>query len=181
MICVAYDFGMAISSVETSSVETSSVVTDTEPYLPAAMAENTGYLLARLGGISADAFGDALAPMGLRPRHYAVLSALRERGESATQYAIGGCLAIDPSTMVAVVDDLETHGLVRRRRDAADRRRYLLALTPKGRRQQERCRTAAQRVEAEVLSTLDEDQRAELYQLLRIALGQAVDSDRDDG
>ena len=134
------------------------------------MSANAGYLLARLGRTSEAAFRDALEPIGLRPRHYAVLSALADQGELATQHAVGGCLAIDPSTMVAVVDELEDQGCVTRRRHPADRRRYLLALTDKGRRLHAACRSAADRCEADLLGALDDEQRATLRRLLKKAL-----------
>ncbi len=149
---------------------------DAGPYVPRAITDNAGYLLARLGSTSETAFREALEPLALRPRHYAVLSALADQGELATQHAVGGCLAIDPSTMVAVVDELEAQGLVTRRRDPADRRRYLLALTRKGRRIHAACRSAADRCEAEVLSALDGDERRILRRLLRKAL---VGDDQD--
>ncbi|MDP9387893.1 MAG: MarR family winged helix-turn-helix transcriptional regulator [Actinomycetota bacterium] len=139
-------------------------------YVPKAITENTAYLLARLGSISTAAFREALEPMALGPRHYAVLTTLVDQGELATQHAVGGCLAIDPSTMVAVVDELEDQGLLTRRRDPADRRRYLLSLTTKGRRVHSACRSAADRCEAELLSALDDDQRATLRHLLQRAL-----------
>ena len=144
--------------------------TDTRPYVPRAITENAGYLLARLGSTSEAAFRAALEPLGVRPRHYAVLSALADQGELVNQQAVGGCLAIDPSTMVAVVDELEDKGLVTRRRDPADRRRYLLALTAKGRRIHVACRSAAGRCEAEVLTALDGDERVTLRRLLKKAL-----------
>ncbi len=138
--------------------------------LPSSIAASTGYLLARLGTASATSFGQALAPTGLRPRHYAVLSALADGTELSTQHAVGGCLAIDPSTMVSVVDELEAKALIRRRRDPDDRRRYLLRLTAKGRRMHERCRTAAHQVESEVLARLNDEERRTLHVLLQRAL-----------
>ncbi len=150
---------------------------DARPYVPRSIADNAGYLLARLGSASEAVFRKALEPLGLRPRHYAVLSALADQGELATQHAVGGCLAIDPSTMVAVVDELEDQGLVTRRRDPADRRRYLLVLTAKGRRFHAACRSAADRCEAEVLSALDGDERSTLRRLLKKAL---ASDDQDD-
>lgn len=148
---------------------TGSAVTD-PAVLPASIAASTGYLLARLGGASAVAFGHALAPTGLRPRHHAVLSALADHTELSSQHAVGGCLAIDPSTMVAVVDELEARALIHRRRDPADRRRYLLRLTTAGRRMHERCRKAGEQVEAELLVHLDDEERAVLHHLLQRAL-----------
>ncbi len=151
-------------------MRTTSTFPDTAAYLPTSMAGNVGYLLARLGSISLAAFSDSLQPIGLRPRHYAVLSALVDNPDLATQHAVGGCLAIDPSTMVAVVDDLENQGLVRRHRDPADRRRYRLAVTSKGQQKHKACRAVADRIEAELLGGLGDDERATLRRLLQQAL-----------
>ena len=160
MVCTTYD--LLVRSARDPA--------DTRRYVPRAITGNAGYLLARLGSTSEAGFREALEPLGLRPRHYAVLSALADQGELASQHAVGGCLAIDPSTMVAVVDDLEDQGLVTRRRDPADRRRYVLALTPKGRRIHAACRYAADRCEAELLRALDGDERSTLRRLLKKAL-----------
>ncbi len=157
-------------------VRSSGEPADTPPYVPRAIIDNAGYLLARLGSASEAAFREALEPLGLRPRHYAVLSALADQRELATQHTVGGCLAIDPSTMVAVIDELEGQGFVSRRRDPADRRRYLLALTAKGRRKHAACRSAAERCEAQLLGSLDHDERAVLRRLLKKVL---VGDDQD--
>ena len=47
-------------------------------------------------------------------------------------------MGIDPSTIVTLVDELESAGLAKRRPHPKDRRAREVTLTPKGRRQLER-------------------------------------------
>lgn len=57
----------------------------------------------------------ALGSIGLTPALFAVLNYLRDR-DGAIQQEIGSAMGIDPSTMVALVDQLEESGLANRRR-----------------------------------------------------------------
>ena len=52
--------------------------------------------------------------------------------EPLSQQDIARRLGIDPTVLVGVVDELERRSLVERRRDPADRRRYLLVVTGDG-------------------------------------------------
>ena len=54
--------------------------------------------------------------------------------------AIGERLFLDSGTLTPLLKRLEAQGLVRRRRDAADERQVLIALTPQGRALRERAR-----------------------------------------
>ncbi len=74
---------------------------------------------------------EALAPHGVTPVQYAVLSLLDERdGQSAA--ALGARLVLDSATMTGVVDRLAEAGLVRRSPAAdGDRRVVLLFMTEK--------------------------------------------------
>lgn len=143
--------------------------------LPAAMAANVGFQLARLGAEVAERFVGALEPLGIRPRHYAVLSLIDETDEELSQRTVGGCLAIDKSAMVTVIDELEAGDLVRRQRSESDRRRNVLELTAHGRRTLADARALADESERELLRTLDADQdaalRAALEQLLAAVIG----------
>lgn len=67
----------------------------------------------------------------LNVRHRLVLQALGLEG-ARTIAAIGQQLGLTPSTMTGIVDRLEDLGLLRRERDANDRRATLLHLTRKG-------------------------------------------------
>ena len=61
-------------------------------------------------------------------------------------------MGIDPSTMVSLIDELETAGLAKRRPHPTDRRAREVVITPKGRRLLERARRMATQVEDEVLA-----------------------------
>ena len=72
----------------------------------------------------------------------AVLNYLQAH-EGAIQQQIGSAMRIDPSTMVALVDQLEGAGLAKRRPHPQDRRAREVLITPKGRRTLMRARELA--------------------------------------
>jgi MarR family transcriptional regulator, lower aerobic nicotinate degradation pathway regulator len=74
---------------------------------------------------------EALAQEGARRQDFVVLTSLAEQGP-ASQAALGRRLWIDRSDLHAILNDLERNGLVRRVRDEQDRRRNVVALTPRG-------------------------------------------------
>ena len=82
-------------------------------------------------------------------------------------------MGIDPSTMVSLIDELESAGLAKRRPHPTDRRAREVTITPKGRRLLERARRMASEVEDEVLRGLSASERRELLSLLRRALDTA--------
>src|ERR1700760_3215777 len=80
--------------------------------------------LARVGRRSAEAG----MPGCLRPPHLIALRLLGERGP-ISQHALGVALSLDPSNVVGLLNELEERGLITRRRDPADRRRHIVALS----------------------------------------------------
>jgi MarR family transcriptional regulator, transcriptional regulator for hemolysin len=82
-------------------------------------------------------------------------------------------MGIDPSTMVSLIDQLESKGLAKRRPCARDRRAREVTITAKGRRTLERGRQMAFEVEDEVLGGLSGVERSDLLRLLRQALDTA--------
>lgn len=141
------------------------------PKLSPALTANTGFLLGKLGAGAVKRFAGALEPLGLRPKHYGALVLLGSR-DNMSQQALGEGLGLDASAMVAVVDDLERGGFVRRRRDADDRRRYALSLTSEGRGLLARCRALAEDVDESLMAALSERERRTLRGLLlRLAAG----------
>jgi DNA-binding MarR family transcriptional regulator len=134
------------------------------------VAEFAGQLFFRLWRASHTRIADALEPIGLTTALFGLLNVLGAR-EGAIQQELGSAMGIDPSTMVALIDELEAKGLAKRRPRPTDRRAREVVITPKGRRALERGRRLASQVEDEVLQGLTDDERRQLLTLLRRALG----------
>ena len=133
--------------------------------MPAELLASPAFLLARLGmAIKARAF-DEFEQTGFSPYHHSVL-ALLDEGARDTQSAIADALQLDRSQLVGLLDTLEEHGLVERRRDPGDRRRHVVSLTPAGREQLAAFRKIVERIEGEFLAPLDAGDRAALQTLL---------------
>src|ERR687887_825251 len=109
---------------------------------PEPLASAPGFLLSWNGQRMAYRFGAALEPLGLGKHHFGVLN-LIERNPGIAQQELAKLALIDPSSMVAVIDELERMGLAERRQDPEDRRRRAVHLTDDGRQMLERARTVA--------------------------------------
>ena len=136
------------------------------------MTEFAGQLLFRLWRASHVRAADALGSVGLTPALFALLNVIGAR-EGAIQQELGSALGIDRSTMVSLIDQLESAGLAKRRPSATDRRAREIATTPKGRRLLQRSRQMILETVDEVLAGLTADERGELLSLLRRALESA--------
>ncbi len=121
--------------------------------------------LARLTRLRAES---ALAPLGLRPRHLVALTVLRDHG-SPTQQALAAALKTDRTNLIGLLNELESDGLILRRRSSDDRRRHIVELTAEGTQRLTQAEAALAAAEDEVLSALDADQRELLYSLLQQA------------
>ncbi|MCW3069153.1 MAG: slyA [Solirubrobacterales bacterium] len=118
--------------------------------------------LARLIRLRAES---ALAPLSLRPRHLLALTVLRDHG-SPTQQALAAALRTDRTNLIGLLNELESDGLLLRRRSTEDRRRHFVELTDLGTERLAEAEAALAAVEDEVLGALDADERETLYQLL---------------
>jgi DNA-binding MarR family transcriptional regulator len=128
--------------------------------------------LARVGRKSAEA---AIAPGGLRPRHLVALTLLSDHGP-ASQGDLGEALRLDPSNVVALLNDLEERGLVTRRRDPADRRRHIVELSTDGHAELQSTQRRLSCVEDELFRALSPEERATLHDLLLRAAGDQLPS-----
>jgi DNA-binding MarR family transcriptional regulator len=144
----------------------------TRPYAEPPVAEFAGQLFFRLWRASHTRAADVLATLGLTPALFGLLNVIGAR-EGAIQQELGSAMGIDPSTMVSLIDQLESAGLAKRRPCATDRRAREIVITPKGRRLLARARQAISEVDGEVLSGLTAAERGELLKLLRRALDSA--------
>jgi DNA-binding MarR family transcriptional regulator len=111
-----------------------------------------------------------MSPGGLRPRHLIALKLLSERGP-ANQHGLSEALSLDPSNVVGLLNDLEERGLIMRRRDRADRRRHIVELSSLGEDELVLAYARLSNVEDDLLSALNAEERATLYDLLVRAVG----------
>jgi DNA-binding MarR family transcriptional regulator len=78
---------------------------------------------------------------------------------------------IDPSSMVAILDELEELGLAKRRPHPSDRRKHAIGLTVRGGKTLERARGAAIETAKKVFGPLDRSEIETLRGLLRKLAG----------
>jgi DNA-binding MarR family transcriptional regulator len=144
----------------------------TSPTTAEAAREFAGQLLFRLWRALHLRTAEALESLGLTTALFALLNVLGAR-EGAIQQELGSAMGVDPSTMVSLIDQLETAGLAERRPRPTDRRAREVAITPKGRRVLEQARQLAMQVEDDVLRGLSPAERSRMLALLRRALDSA--------
>jgi MarR family transcriptional regulator, transcriptional regulator for hemolysin len=144
----------------------------THPSAEPPVTEFAGQLFFRLWRASHVRAADVLASVGLTPALFGLLNVIGAR-EGAIQQELGSAMGIDRSTMVSLIDQLESAGLAKRRPSATDRRARQIAITPKGRRLLQRSRRMISETEDEVLAGLTGEERSELVRLLRRALDSA--------
>ncbi len=128
-----------------------------------------GFLIYRVHQRSLAIFRHLLEPTGLTPQQFGVLALLAGQSRQC-QAALCARGAIDPNTMVGLVDRLESAGLVDRERDAHDRRAYVVRLTPKGRRVLGDCLPLEKRAADVCWRVLSTAERDRLRNLLRKVL-----------
>jgi DNA-binding MarR family transcriptional regulator len=144
----------------------------TQPSAAPPVTEFAGQLFFRIWRATHTRAAEVLGSVGLTPALFALLNVIGSR-EGAIQQELGSALGIDRSTMVSLIDQLESAGLARRRPSATDRRAREIAITPKGRRLLQRARGLIAQVEDQVLAGLTATERDELLTLLRRALSLA--------
>lgn len=101
------------------------------PTPPPGLAEWSGFVFFKAGWALQEAIEAALAPVGLRARHFVVMT-LAAADAGLSQQDMSRAMSVDPTTMVELVDALVDAGLATRGRNPNDRRRSTLFLTPKG-------------------------------------------------
>ena len=110
---------------------------------------------------------EALAAEGAHRYQLAVLATLDAFG-SISQADLCRRTNIDRSDMNAVVNTLETEGLVTRVSDPGDRRQNIVEMTETGKARFERLRAGLTAAEDRALAPLAKSDRQELLRLLRI-------------
>ena len=115
------------------------------------------WLLSRASYILTTELTAAFEGLGLSPRAHCVLATAMTGDLSQTE--IAQRVGLDKTTMVVTLDELEAAGLAERRPSSEDRRARIIAVTTAGQRKVREAEEIADRIRADVLSALPEDDR----------------------
>lgn len=137
---------------------------------PEPLASAPGFLLSWNGQRTAHVFATTLEPLGLRPPHFGVLTLIDSHPGCAQQELVDRSL-IDPSSMVAVIDELEELGLAERRAHPGDRRKHAVHLTASGQQTLQQARKLAIETAKEMFAPLSAEEVETLRVLLRKLAG----------
>lgn len=130
-----------------------------------------GYLLKRAHQRMVAVSSTALEPLGVGRSEFAVLRALAAH-EPLSQQTLAAHLGIDPTTMVALIDALQSRSILTRRPDPADRRRNAIQLTEAGRTLCQDAEAAYAEAEGRFLAPLGEAEALRFRCSLETLLGQ---------
>ena len=133
--------------------------------IPGELARYPGYLLARLGESSRRRFREALEADDLHPRDFGVMTMVAAH-PGMTQQQLHEKTGIDPSSMVAVIDELEAAGLAERRPHPDDRRARSIHLTVQGQETLERARRLVAVLGKDMFAPLDDEEQKMFHAML---------------
>ncbi|GAB3255111.1 MarR family winged helix-turn-helix transcriptional regulator [Arthrobacter pigmenti] len=150
----------------TEPEEANPAVRDETRLMEAGIVGDVEFLMARARALGSLQANKALAEVGLKVRSYSVL-ALACSGLEPSQRELAEFLRLDPSQIVALVDELEQRELVAREPDSRDRRSKIVTGTRAGRALHSKAARHVRVAEDQSLSTLSETERDLLRDLLR--------------
>lgn len=130
------------------------------------LSDDASFLLARTNALSLAATNRTLEPFGLKARSYSVL-ALAAAADHMSQRDFASYLRLDPSQVVALVDELQERGLVERQAVPGDRRANVVVATRAGIALATQAHSLLRDAEDGLMQELDTDERATLAALLR--------------
>jgi len=152
-----------------------------QPLLPASLSRRLGFMLVRASAGMTRLGAETLVPLEIDGRHYGVLAALAELGP-VSQQTLTDIFAVDRSTMVGFVDELERKGHVRRAKNPSDRRAYALELTESGAAVQREAAKLLEGCERHYLEPLSAAERRQLLELLgRLVARDVARTEREKG
>lgn len=152
--------GRGAASADTASELGASELATTE------LASEIEFLTARARSVGIARANAALAPLALRVRSYSVL-ALACSDRNPSQRELAKFLVLDPSQIVALVDQLEERQLVTRETNPRDRRSKGIGATAMGRKLYAEAKKTVREAESQSLKILSRDEREQLRLLLQ--------------
>ena|SRR5271167_1663270 len=133
---------------------------------PKGRSGGAAFLLAQVGALAASRFAERLAALKLVPAHAGIFRILAAT-PAITQQALASALGTLPSRLVALVDELESKGLLERRPREDDRRSYALHLTEAGNSTLQAIGRIARDHQQALLAGLSEEEQRQLAALLQ--------------
>lgn len=130
------------------------------------LADDLSFLLARCSALSNAAGNAAIRALGLKVRSYSVL-ALACDSVRRSQREIAEFLRLDPSQVVALIDSMQSAGLIARDPDPRDRRANVIVATAPGRELFIRARRALLQTQDSHLRALSRQEQTVLRTLLQ--------------
>ena len=124
-----------------------------------------GLLLRRAHWRAAAVMSEALRPLGIELRHFAVLLVLVNRGPTE-QRDLVEATGSDKAGIMRVVDDLERKGLAVRKSVPGDRRVRAVEITPKGLELFDAAHVAAEPLAERLVSVMGPGEAEQLTDLL---------------
>jgi MarR family transcriptional regulator, lower aerobic nicotinate degradation pathway regulator len=126
-----------------------------------------GLLLRRAHWRAAAVMSEALRPLGIELRHFAVLLVLVNRGPTE-QRDLVEATGSDKAGIMRVVDDLERNGLAVRKSVPGDRRVRAVEITPKGLELFDAAHVAAKPLAERLVSVMGPGEAQQLKDLLTL-------------
>lgn len=93
--------------------------------------DNFGFEVAETARQIRRAFNRRAVSLGATRAQWRVLARLAHAGDGVRQVELADALDLEPITLCRMIDRLEEAGFVERRKDASDRRAWLIHLTDK--------------------------------------------------
>lgn len=129
-----------------------------QPWQNVRAPQSLGYRIKLISQLLTRKFQEQLEPYGLTPFHWLVLCCLWEQDGLATS-AVGEQLRQVGGTLTGVIDRMEERGLVRRERDAQDRRIWRIWLTEEGKQLEDVLPTHASDIREQALQGFSESEQ----------------------
>ncbi|MGW3865662.1 MarR family winged helix-turn-helix transcriptional regulator [Streptomyces sp. NPDC005047] len=126
-----------------------------------------GLLLRRAHWRAAGLMSEALRPLGIELRHFAVLIVLVDRGPTV-QRDLAAATGTDKAGIMRVVDDLERRNLAVRKAVPGDRRARSVEITPEGLALFDAAHVAAEPSAERLVADLGPDGSEQLTRLLTV-------------
>jgi DNA-binding MarR family transcriptional regulator len=148
---------------------------DSSDFTPAFSADrHIGTALRETYRSFARALSQNLAPLGLTLSMWFALRSLWE-ADGLSQAELGRRTELNPAAVVAVLNALESAGLVARRRTRKDRRIYNVFLTTAGRRLRTKATALALQVDARAMRGVSHDEIEQVLGILKRLRGNLAD------